>query len=386
MKKSSLLFCQLAQKIFQASGFWERKRLSEELIQKIQYRLTKSDDSSLEEALNFLADEMPAAHDILADLVEAASEKPKEKQAFKNADCQLIAIPILAWSRYSLPFGKLENDFLRDFSALLFKHNTSPQIQHIVLADVLFAPDELPQNFETIAKWSHLLSEKFLQHKGQARYSICDFPSQNEEENDFLSDVRFVVALLVAPKNAPFFVWETDPKLTRDAALHIWQTESKKLLDSIFIGAHYESLLPSSFNAACRESDLKSRSYSLNAAISFLKTTLNILPEQMRVIVAYCFNKENEEYRISLATRNGHILYGVVWPMLPGENDEDEALLNIQQIAKNHRILDFTFLPERQPIEFCDDCGLPLFPNLSGEFLHPQMPQNAPMMGESVLN
>ncbi len=382
LSRSAFPFCQMAQKIAHSSGFWEGQRLRGDLLKKIERRFLQ-DDSALDEALNFLAEEMPQAHDILADLVEAAAEKPTHKAALKSLDCQLIAAPILAWSRYTLPSGELSPDFLRDFSAVFFQNIAASSVKHLVLGNLLFTPDNLPQNFKEMHDWSNRFAEKYIKNKSLLKYSIVDLNIQNEGSGEFLSDTRFVVGLMVAEKNAPFFVWEENLKITRDEVLLNWQKEAKKVLDGIFIGAYYEALLPSSFNASFRESDLKSRPYALNAAILFLKTSINILPEQMRLIVAYCFNKENEEYRISLAARNGHILYGVIWQILPGENDEDEVLLNIQKIAKEHRILDFTLLDERLPLEFCEDCGAPLFPNLSGDFLHPQMPQH---VEENALN
>jgi hypothetical protein len=33
-------------------------------------------------------------------------------------------------------------------------------------------------------------------------------------------------------------------------------------------------------------------------------------------------------------------------------------------------------------VEFCDDCGAPLFADPSGELVHPEMPEDAPQGGE----
>jgi uncharacterized Zn finger protein (UPF0148 family) len=34
-------------------------------------------------------------------------------------------------------------------------------------------------------------------------------------------------------------------------------------------------------------------------------------------------------------------------------------------------------LSERMPLEYCDDCGAPLFPNADGELVHAQIPESA---------
>ena len=386
LKRNAAPLCQLAAKVLDSGGFWERQFLVEQLFKKVESRLSRADDAALEEALNFLADEAPNAHDVLADVIEAATEIPKMKPALKNLNCQLIACPILAWSRYSVPSGKLSREFLRDLSAIFYQNIAGSGAKHIVFGDFLLSPDELPQSFSQIFEWTNRFADKFLKNKTPQKYSVLDLKIKDEAKNEFLSDVRFVVALVVAEKNQPIFVWQDDLKTTREMAQALWNEKSRLVLDSALVGAMYQPLLPASFNAACRQSDLESRGYALDSAILFLKASLHILPEQMRVIVAYCYSREGEEYRISLATHGGHVLYGVVWPMLPGENDEGEVLLAIEEIAKKHRILDFNVLNERSPLEFCDDCGSPLFPNLAGEFLHPQMPQHAELAGDAVLN
>lgn len=383
LSRNALVLCQLSAKILDAGGFWERQFLVDALFKKVEGRLKRADDVTLEESLNFLADEAPNAHDILADIIEAASEIPSTTPAFKDMHCQLIACPILAWSRYSVPSGKLSREFLRDFSHILLENVASGDVKHLIVGNFLLSPDELPQSFSQIYAWANRFADK---KKDSQKISVLDLKVKDVPKNEFLSDVRFVVGLLVAEKGKSFFAWQDDIKITRELVAQIWNEKSRAVFGSVFVGAMYQPVLPASFNAACRQSDLESRGYALDSAILFLKATLHILPEQMRVIVAYCYSREGEEYRISLATQHGHVLYGVVWPMLPGENDEGEVLTNIQEIAKKHRILGFNVLNVRQPLEFCDDCGSPLFPNLAGEFLHPQMPQHVDLVGESALN
>ena len=38
---------------------------------------------------------------------------------------------------------------------------------------------------------------------------------------------------------------------------------------------------------------------------------------------------------------------------------------------------DITFLDHQFPYEFCDDCGLPLYPNAEGEVAHPELPEQS---------
>lgn len=43
------------------------------------------------------------------------------------------------------------------------------------------------------------------------------------------------------------------------------------------------------------------------------------------------------------------------------------------------------FLDHHFPMEFCDDCGAPLFPNREGELVHAEMPEQ-PAAGSQILH
>ncbi|MDQ5880666.1 MAG: hypothetical protein QG616_496, partial [Pseudomonadota bacterium] len=36
---------------------------------------------------------------------------------------------------------------------------------------------------------------------------------------------------------------------------------------------------------------------------------------------------------------------------------------------------DIVFLDHPFPYEFCDDCGMPMYPNKEGEVAHPELPE-----------
>ena len=54
-------------------------------------------------------------------------------------------------------------------------------------------------------------------------------------------------------------------------------------------------------------------------------------------------------------------------------------------IIRNAGVKDVLFLDHHFPMEFCDDCGAPLFPNREAELVHAEMPEQ-PTANSQVLH
>src|SRR5262249_11193058 len=77
---------------------WERR-----LVELLYDRLARGFDSDIEAALDDLSRSNARAYDDLADLAESCSESATIEIDGKAHDALLIAVPLLAWSRYKLP-------------------------------------------------------------------------------------------------------------------------------------------------------------------------------------------------------------------------------------------------------------------------------------------
>ncbi|MBV5344635.1 MAG: DUF2863 family protein, partial [Rhodoferax sp.] len=122
--------------------------------------------------------------------------------------------------------------------------------------------------------------------------------------------------------------------------------------------------------------DSASRPYSLRASVAFLQTSLGQAPDRMRAIVAGFHDKQLEEYRVGFGPRDSDLIYhGVVWPLLGAEDENTDIVGEIETVLRESGITEIVLLNQQFPFEFCDDCGAPLFPNIEGDTVHAEMPE-----------
>jgi hypothetical protein len=97
---------------------------------------------------------------------------------------------------------------------------------------------------------------------------------------------------------------------------------------------------------------------------------------QLRAIVAPYYDRELEEYRIGFTrTDSGDVIHGVVWPMLDSEDDATDTAAQIEAVLREAGVGEVLMLDHRFPLEYCDDCGAPLYPNPEGEPVHAELPE-----------
>lgn len=345
--------------------FWETR-----LAELVQALIHTGAEDEINQAMDRLFESHPRAQDELANLVEAAAETHGLELSGQAWDAQLFAAPILAWSRFSIPAGPLGQNSLDPLAVQLgahvFAHDT-----RIALVDYLFSPDQLPRSFHDTWQLTRALGEKAL-----AREHLHLDPRGLPETNRFLSDVRYLIGVALIPRGAPLFRWNEHDG-NREECLTAWIRQGSPNLAPLLTGCAYQPLLPDAYHSACRHADRESRAYAVKASVAFLQTTLGLLPEEMRAVVAPCHDRRLEEYRIGLAPRDReHAVYhGVVWALLGAEDEQTDVAGEIDTTLRQCGLKDIVSLDHRMPMEFCDDCGAPFFPNAEGELVHAEMPE-----------
>jgi hypothetical protein len=344
--------------------FWQDK-----LSHAVSEILLDEDEEPLNAALDTLSQTDSQAWNELADIIEACTET--QTLTIEGAPYQSImfAIPLLAWSRFNIPsgpLGKERTDHLREH---LNKHVFVTGAK-LALADFLFTPDQLPQGYCNTSKLSKMLASLCASNGTLA----CE-QANSPETSDFLSDARYVVGAVATEQGSPFFRWQEDGT-TRKDVLSQWQKNGLPVLQSLFAGCAVETLLPISYFAAWRESDRAARAYSLRATVSFLQLKLNIEASALTCVIAPCHGKQLEEYRIGFLRRNQEpMLHGGVWPLLDGEDEHTDAITEIESLLRAAGISDIVTHDHSFPMDQCDDCASPLFPNLEGELVHIDTPE-----------
>lgn len=345
-------------------AYWEAR-----LAETVDGLLKNGAEDDINTALDRLFEANPRAHDELADMVESRAETGRLEAGDKEFDILLFAAPVLAWSRYSIPACTLPASTLQTLAVQLGAHVFGADAR-VALADFLFSPDQLPRSF--CDTW------QLTRDLGQAALASDHLTVDTDglpETNRFLSDVRYLVGALAVPRGAALFRWN-EKDGGKEGALREWIKQGSPGLEPLLTGCAWQPLLPDAYHAACRNADRASRPYSLKASVAFLQTMLGLMPADIRAVVGPCYDRRMEEYRVGLGPKNSDDTYhGIVWPLLGAEDESTDAASEIETVLREAGVKDVIFLDHHFPMEFCDDCGAPMFPNADAELVHAEMPE-----------
>jgi len=365
----------LALGLSESGGRLEEAYWEAQLADLVDRLLTESAEEDLNAALDRLFDSHAGAHDCLADVVEARAESCVLTHQGQDFDVLLFNVPVLAWSRFSIPAGTIPAPILQTLKVQLGAHVFAAGAQ-LTLADYLYSPDQLPRSF--VDTW------QLMRDLGGA--ALCGSPlkldvSSLPETNQFLSDTRYLIGAIAVPRGRARFRWNESDDCTRESALKEWVKQGGPSLEPLLTGCAYQTLLADSYHAACRTADMASRPYSLRASVAFLQTTLGKPAESFRAVIGAFYDKQLEEYRIGFGPRDEEaVFHGVVWPLLGPEDETTDVVGEVEALLRESGIKEIVVHHQRFPFEFCDDCGAPLYPNLEGDAIHAELPEmsNAP--------
>lgn len=391
-----------AQAMTEASSRLEERGWERDLDTLLQKLLKHEHQDIIDAALDHLFKTESMAYDTLMESVEAASESSIIEHNGVRYDALLVAAPILAWTRFSIASGPIAQDMLLTLTAHFHAHFLAPDAM-LAMAPTLYAIDQLPRTYAETYSLTQRLAEAALAHNAPRP------PVNAPETAPFLADTRYLLAVVVTPIGTPLFRWQASSDLSdRTTGLIQWQMQAEPNIARILPGCGLELLLPEAYYVACREADKKIRPVSIHAAIHFLTHALSVEPDQLRVAIGKFGDMNNtdqvDEYRISfLLDQKPDVLYGIVWPLYGAEDAEQESgfaedrlpssdatlaaenkapLDEITNVLREIGLIHITELTERFPMEFCDDCGAPLFPDTESELTHAEMPEDTPQTTE----
>lgn len=352
-------------------AWWEA-----ELAALIDKLLRHSDDEALNQALDRLHEGNPQgptqarAYEELADLIEAGCELSRVEQAGTGVARLLLALPVMAWSRYVIPARNVPSETLDALRAQLSAHVLAAGAK-IHFADFLFSPDQLPQGYSQTRAFA-----VDLWQAAEQGHDLRIPADRLPESQAFISDVRYLLAAVEVPARSPVFRWN-EPDGNRETARAAWREQGGPNFQHLLAGCAYELLLPDAYFAAWRRADQENRPFALKAAAAYLQTLFNVPATQLRAIVAPYFDRWLEEWRVGFTLHDSdQVVHGVTWPLLGQEDEGADIPGRIETVLKEAGLMDIQILDTRMPLEYCDDCGAPLFPNPEGENVHTEMPED----------
>ncbi len=345
----------------------EDRYWDQHLCATIDEAIGNNDEDALNAALDHLYSAEPRAYDELADYIESRAECAGG--TLPNHDIVLIAAPILAWSRYRIPANSIPPAVLANLRVHLQAHVLAKGVK-LSLADFLFSPDQLPQGYCATADFARVI--------GAAALDAHDLHIETEgipETTQFLSDVRYLLSAAVVPRGEAVFRWQ-EADGSRDIARDQWRSQGGACLGPLLPGCAIDLVLPEAYFAASRAADKDSRPYSVRASVAFLGTALETPAPNLRAVIAPFWDRQLEEYRIGLTVRGqDEVVHGVVWPLLGAEDETAECAAQIEGVLRECGVTDIVNLEHQFPLEYCDDCGAPLYPSPEGEVVHAEMPE-----------
>ncbi|MBN8474721.1 DUF2863 family protein [Sulfuritalea sp.] len=362
------LLLRLASRLGQSSNRIEDAWWEARLAAHVDHLLADGAEEALVTVLDQLYSSGSRAYDELADMVESCAETRRAESA-SGLDVVLIAAPLLAWSRFQIPSGSIPQVQLDAVRVHLQAHVLAADAR-LALVDVLYSPDQLPQNYVETAQ----LAERLARAAIHGRNLKVD-SAQLQETMSFLSDTRYVLGAVAAPHGAALFRWQEDDGDPAES-FRQWAQQGGEALRPLLPACAVEFLPVLAYHAAVRDADRASRPWSLRAAVAFLQTVLNLPGAELRAVVAPFHDRQLEEYRVGFTRRgDSDVLHGVVWPLLESEDENNDAPTQIEATLREAGIGSVLALDQRFPLEFCDDCGAPLYPNPEGEPVHAEMPE-----------
>lgn len=386
----------LAQSMVRASSRIEARSWEARLDALLQKQLAGRQQQAIDSALDHLFHTDLDAYDALLDSIEAISSSCTLEHDGKAYDALLVAVPVLAWTRFTIPSGAISQGAMQALVAQLHGHILAGNARAAV-APTLFSIDQLPRSYCDNYHLTRRMAEAALEGKS------LQGPAALPETAAFLADTRYLLLAVTAESGQTLLRWqEEDTGGSRmnasQAALTQWQLQAGPTMQSLLPGCGIELLLPGAYYVTCREADKAIRPISLRAAVHYLTHTLSIEPAQLSVMIAAIGDEAGDlrvdEFRISYSVGDSQdVVYGVVWPLYDEESADEfvplivpqrptagTSLTPLQQIIAVLRESGITRIQQADsvlPPEFCDDCGAPLFCNIDEEMVHAEMPEDA---------
>ncbi|MBA2548137.1 MAG: DUF2863 family protein [Burkholderiaceae bacterium] len=366
----------LARRLSESGSRLEQQLWQRRLIELINDRIGRRDDDAVEAALDDLARSNQPAYDELADLAESCAESTVVEIDGQPHDALLLVLPLLAWSRYRLPTTTLAMPVCDSLRAHVTGHLLARDAR-IALADYLFSIDQLPEAFADVRRQIEQLGD------AAAEGITLHIDSKKlREPVAMLADTRYLLIGIAARQGSALYHWQesgVDPD-SKIAALAAFSEQVAAVLQPAMTGCRFRVLPPNAFHASLRYADRELREFSLEAAVSYLKLAYDFAPGALTA--AYGVFEDSSgasggEVRIGLAKSNqdDDVIEGIVWPLL-GDDDEqtmDEVDKALKTLSVNRAVAH----AHRFPLEFCDDCGAPMFPNAAGHVVHAEPPEEA---------
>lgn len=361
--------------------FWE-ERLNVRLMRLLKSQNQNVIDASLDQTFRINT----LAFEVLADCAETLAESLVMEHEGQKWDVLLLALPIVAHTRYQIPSGALPVNMIESTAAALHSSIASSDTR-LAIVPWLYSIDQMPH--------SHCQTRLLTEALATAAITASEVKLELRDMSEtiaVLADPRFIIAAVAAPSGMPLFRWQAEVPIRQERGVSLigWQNAMQEPIAALLPGCEFELLLPEAYFTNCRLADKQVRPLSIRAAVNFLESTLGVMPAGLSCVVGAFGEDQADEYRISFSLKgSAEVVYGVIWPLYDRESvandalndlsDDESPMKRIADALRNAGVEDVFRHAMLFDPELCDDCGAPLFPDRSGDVVHAELPDDAPI-------
>jgi hypothetical protein len=373
--------------------FWEGM-----LAARLEKMLENGHNQGIFDAIERLNQTDLEAYGALVEAVENAAESMTIEHEGIAWDVVLVIAPVVAWTRYKIGSGPIVASKLAQFEQGLKQEVLAKQAK-LSLAPYFFSVDQLPREFSELRKLTKRLGQAAITG-ATVKHDSKSMP----ETAEMLADSRYLLGAVATPSAQALFRWQeldTPAHVSRVATLERWINSARPQFETLLPGCGFECLLPDAYHINLRESDRRVRPHGIRAGVNFLTETLEVPAEKLRAYVAGFGNGQQlDEYRIGLSIGDSEeVAQGIVWPLFGPESlssdqetsydpiaiiemnqgelgEQSTQLEQIKSLLREVGIKEIRVWPNMEDPEFCEDCGAPMYPNIKGDIVHAELPDD----------
>lgn len=357
----------LALLLTESSTQLEDARYEKALERLTKEALDQSDDTEIEAALAALKNDNPAAYDQLLSFAEESAQCIISE----NGASLLVIVPLLVWSRYRNHCGQIAPNALERVAASYRSIMTSGKAQ-VRIGNVLLAPEHIPESFADVRRVLACMTAPLADDASSVvdlRHLIDKPPAA-----DF-ADTRYLLISVSAASADDLFRSSDEDYVERARAEMDFCLETHRALEFAMIGAVYEVQPPGAFFWGWRQTENAMRVWSLKSLVDFIGS-MGYKPSEVIASAAFFVPNGSDnpdamtELRVGISPRRipDKVVSGIAWPVMPDELEHVQTLAT--DILHTKGVRNVVFHEQDFPLEWCDDCGCPLYANPQGMVVH----------------
>ena len=343
--------------------------------------LARGDDSDIRSATAYFQKLDPDgyAYDKLSTIAEDCAESVEDEEGA----ALLLLIPILAWSRYRNYYGVLDETTLADIADCVRENFATPRAHDDAGAHMI--------------SYDHLISSNLavrdlvqLMRRQEHGSAVPLSGLMREAPPPDFADSRYILCCVAASKREDLFRGTDETLVDAARGMMNFCLKTHEILELTMLGSVFEVQPAGGYYRTWRDTEPVMRAWALTSLVDFTESMGFAAADLVATIGLFVPGPRDSnpmsELRISLSrkTDRDSVLCGISWGVLPSEIDAFTQ--TARDLLDSKRITDVVEHEQSFRLEWCEDCGAPLYATPSGLVVHNELPEDSGMPEVPTLN